>query len=309
MFEVVFLGTGAAVPTRFRNLSSTAVVWNGELLLFDCGEATQMQMRKARLRPGRLSRIFISHFHGDHIFGLPGLLTSLHMAECTQDVHLYGPAGLASFIDFHRAFAKFTLKYPLHIHEVPDEQEQQEWHVDGYRIVARALQHRVRCLGFAVIEAERPGKFDSRQAAALGIPPGPDRSRLQQGEPVRNSQGELVEPHRVMGPARRGHHFAYCVDTAPSEAAVELARQADLLVHEGTFAAGEEASAVEAGHSTTAQAAEIGKQAGVRRLVITHISGRYMPHQEADLLEPARAIFPDTVIARDLMRIKIDYED
>jgi ribonuclease Z len=309
MFEIVFLGTGAAVPTRFRNLSGTAMVWNGEIFLFDCGEGTQMQLRKARLRPGRLSRIFISHFHGDHLFGLPGLLNSLHMAECTQPVHLYGPAGLTDYIEFHKKFAKFALRFPLHIYEVANTSDGMSWQEDNYRIVCKPLKHRVRCLGWAIIENTRPGKFDANKADQLGIPHGPERSKLQNGESITLANGEKITPDRVLGAARRGHHFAYCLDTAPSPATVELAKDADMLIHDATFNAGEEESALKTGHSTVVHAAQMAREANVRMLALSHISGRYMPHDEAELLAPAQAIFPNTILAQDLMRMKVEYEE
>ncbi|RMD98876.1 MAG: MBL fold metallo-hydrolase, partial [Calditrichaeota bacterium] len=174
MIEVIFLGTGSAVPTQFRNLSSTALIRQGEIFLFDCGEATQIQFRKAHLKPGRLSRIFISHFHGDHLFGLPGLLTSLQMADCQQEIHLYGPEGIGEYIQFHQKISRFALKYPLRIYEVPEESPGMEWAEAEFRIVCRPLSHRMRCLGWALIEQPRPGKFDAARAEQLGIPVGPE---------------------------------------------------------------------------------------------------------------------------------------
>jgi len=309
MLEIVFLGTGAAVPTRFRNLSGTAVIRQGDIFLFDCGEGTQIQFRKAHLKPGRISRIFISHFHGDHIFGLPGLLTSLQMAECKQPIHLYGPQGLADYIEFHKKMAKFGLGYPLHIYEVPDNSDGMTWQEENYHIVCKPLRHRIRCLGWAIVEHARPGKFDAQKADKLGVPCGPERSRLQSGESLVLANGQNVSPDMVLGPARRGHHFAYCLDTAPTPAAVALAKDADVMIHDATFKAEEEDSALKTGHSTVVHAAQIAYEAKVRLLVLSHISGRYMPHDEEELLQTAKSTFPNTILAQDLKRIVIDYKD
>ncbi|MFQ5633559.1 MAG: ribonuclease Z [bacterium] len=309
MLEIVFLGTGAAVPTRFRNLSGTAMIRQGEIFLFDCGEGTQIQFRKAHLRPGRLSRIFISHFHGDHFFGLPGLLTSMQMADCKQPIHLYGPQGLSEYIEFHKKMAKFGLGYPLQIYEVPNASNGMVWQEDDYRIVSKPLRHRIRCLGWAIVENARPGKFDSVKADDLGIPHGPERSHLQQGESIVLANGQTVSPDIVMGPARRGYHFAYCLDTAPAPATIALAQGADVLIHDATFKADEEESALKTGHSTVTHAAQIARDANVRLLVLNHISGRYMPHDEDELLRTAKNTFHNTIIAQDLKRIQLDYED
>ena len=309
MIEVVFLGTGSAVPTRFRNLSSTALIRQGEIFLFDCGEATQIQFRRAGLRPGRLSRIFISHFHGDHLFGLPGLLTSLQMADCQQDIFLYGPEGISEYIKFHQKLCRFTLKYPLHVIEVPAGCAHMEWQEPGYRIVCRELKHRMRCLGWAIVEDPRPGKFDVEKAERLGIRPGPERGRLQKGETVVLPDGRTVRPEEVVGPPRRGHHVAYCVDTLPCEAAVELARGAELLIHDATFSDEEAEWAHQTGHSTIREAAVVAQKAGVARLALTHFSGRFMPRDESRLLQEAQSVFPNSFVARDLMRLTIEYPD
>jgi len=309
MLEIVFLGTGSAVPTRFRNLSATAIIRQGEIFLFDCGEGTQIQLRKAHLRPGRLTHIFISHFHGDHIFGLPGLLTSLQMAGCKQDIHLYGPEGIKEYVQFMQRLSKFTLHYPLHIVEVANDSPDEEFRKPGYRLVCKPLQHRMRCLGWALIEDERPGRFDSAAADRLGIPFGPERGRLQQGQSIRLPDGRTITPEQVVGPPRRGHHVAYCLDTIPTPNSVELARHADLLIHDATFSADSSDWASETGHSTVTQAADIAKQAGVRQLALTHISGRFMRRDDERLLKEAQAVFKNTILAQDLMRIRIEYED
>ncbi len=309
MFEITFLGTGSAVPTGLRNLSGTALTRQGEIFLFDCGEGTQMQLRRARLKPGRIRHICITHFHGDHLFGLPGLLTSLHMAGCKQTIFLYGPAGLGEFVRFHQNFAQFELGYPLVINEIPAGSEKIVWPYEGFDLIAMPLQHRMTAYGFALREHARPGKFDEKKATALGIPFGPERRTLIAGEPLTLPDGRIVHPEEVVGPERPGLRLAFCLDTSPCEAAVELGRNADLLIHDATFAHGDEELARVSGHSTATQAAEIARRAGARSLALTHLSSRITPQDEQAFLRPAQDIFPGAFLARDLLRIKIDYEE
>ncbi len=297
------------MPTRFRNLSATAMIWNGEIFLFDCGEGAQIQLQKAGLRPGRLQHIFISHFHGDHFYGLPGLLTSLQMAECTQDVHLYGPEGLKSYIDFLSKISRFTLHYPLHFHEVSNDSQGEEWRYKDFKIICRPLRHRIRTLGWAFVENTRPGKFDADKAKELDIPVGPIRSRLQRNESIELADGRIISPESVLDSARPGHRFAYCLDTRPCAASVELAKNADLLVHEATFGSQDADSAKLSGHSTAKQAAQIAKEAGAERLGLTHISSRYQINEIEGLEEESCKIFPRSFLARDLLRMKIEYKE
>ncbi|KAA3660118.1 MAG: ribonuclease Z [Calditrichaeota bacterium] len=309
MLEVITLGTGAAVPTRFRNLSSTAVVRNGDVYIYDCGEGTQIQLRRARIRPGRIKRIFISHFHGDHIFGLPGLLTSLQMAGCSQEITLYGPQGIAEFIEFHKNFCQFTLTFPLKIIEIPRSSEAEEIRDKGMVIKCQPLKHRTHTLGWAFIEDMRPGKFNAKRAQKLGVPSGPLLSKLQAGEDITLEDGRVIRSKEVVGERRPGHHVAYCIDTSPCDASVELAKGADVLVHEATFYSRNADVAEISGHSTAQEAAQIAKQAGVHHLILSHFSARTLPEDEATVLEEAKAFFPETSMAHDLERFTFDYED
>lgn len=308
MLDIIFLGTGAAVPTRKRNLSSTAVVRKGDIFLFDCGEGTQSQLRRARLKPGRIRHICITHFHGDHLFGLPGLLTSLHMAGCRQTIFLYGPEGIAGFVQFHQRISQFELGYPLVIKEIPAGSEKTIWPYEEFDLIAMPLQHRMLTYGYALREHPRPGKFDEEKATALGVPFGPERSALMSGATLTLADGRTVRPDDVIGPQRRGLKLAYCLDTSPCAGALALAQEADLLIHDATFAHGDEELALLSGHSTATQAAETARQAGARSLALTHISSRIVPQDEEAFLRPAREIFQHTVLAQDLLRIRIDYE-
>jgi ribonuclease Z len=298
---VTFLGTGSGVPTTARNLACVAVQRGGELFLFDCGEAAQIQYRRAGLGFARLTGIFISHLHGDHVTGLMGLLMSLQMADRIQPLLLVGPRGLAEYVRCSRRALHTRFGYPLQIVEADAGQVVRE--TDAYRVWCDALDHRLFCLGYAFEERARPGRFDLAAARALGVPEGPLFGRLQRGEAVELPDGSSIRPEQVLGAPRPGARIAYCTDTRPCPAAVALGREADLLIYEGTFAADMADEAARKGHSTVVEAAQIAVAASARRLAITHISPRYT--DPAPLAEQARAVFPETLIAEDLTRVEI----
>jgi ribonuclease Z len=305
MIEVVFLGTGAAAPINERNLSGTAVIRQGEIFLFDCGEGTQRQFRKAGLRPGRLRHIFITHLHGDHLFGLTGLLTSLHTAGCQQQIDLFGPVGIAEYIRFHQQLCQFGLGYPLQIHEIAAESPAVLGRSTEYHVEWQPLEHGIFTAGFALVEADRPGRFDVTRAEQLGVPNGPGRGRLQRGESIVLPNGRRVHPEDVLGPARPGVKIAYCLDTQPCVGAEKLAANADLLIADSTFSAADTEHAHESGHSTAVDAAELARKCGVRQLVLTHFSGRLRQEDLPALVAEARAVFPNSSAAADLTQLKI----
>lgn len=305
MIDLVFLGTGSAIPTPHRNLSGVALQRKGEIFLFDCGEGTQMQFRRAGLRPGKLRYVFISHFHGDHLFGLPGLLTSLQMANLQQEVHLFGPKGIAEYVRFHQSLCSFGFDYALHIHEIEEQTPPVIWQTPEYHVEWRPLQHRIFTLGFALIEAQRPGKFDTQRADALGVPNGPARGKLQRGETIVLADGKPIRPQEVLGPPRPGLKLAYCVDTSPCAGQEQLARAADALIADSTFPQSEQHWAHQTGHSTTADAAELAVRCAVRQLFLTHFSGTVGPADLPKLTDEARVIFPHVVAATDLARFRI----
>ncbi|MFN3652986.1 MAG: ribonuclease Z [Armatimonadota bacterium] len=304
-FTITFLGTGSGVPSLDRNLACVAVQRGGELFLFDCGEAAQIQYRRAGLGMAPLQAIAISHLHGDHVTGLMGLLMSLQMADRSEPLDLYGPPGLGEYVRCNQRALHTGFGYRLRIHE----QEHGGLFRDAgaYRLTAAPLDHRLLCLGFRLEEAARPGRFDLDAAREFGIPPGPLFGRLQRGEPVSLPDGRTVTPDQVLGPPRPGAVVAYCTDTRPCPAAVELARGADLLIYEGTFDAEMGRDAHRKGHSTVADAAHVALEAGVRELAITHLSPRYT--DVTRLLEQAREIFPQTRIARDLARMEVFHRE
>lgn len=303
--QLTFLGTGSGKPMPQRNVSSMGLFRDGELLLFDCGEATQLQLTRSELRPGAISAIFITHFHGDHVNGLPGLLGSLTLNRREEPITIVGPRGLKKW---------FACLYDLHIlrtgfemNLVEVEEPGPVYQGDGYQVVAGPLDHRVHAWGYALVEADRPGRFDVQKARELEIPHGPLYGKLQRGESIELSDGRRIQPEDVLGPARPGLKIVYCTDTTPCDSAVELARNADVLIHEATYPAGEEKKAHRRGHSTSADAARCARDAGARQLILTHISQKHLNLKE--ILSGAVEIFENTAIAKDLKSFQIERRD
>lgn len=291
--RVIFLGTSAGTPTTTRNMAAVALVFDGRALLFDCGEGTQYRLQIAPLRASAIEAIFITHLHGDHLFGLPGLLASMGLQGRTAPLTVFAPRGLASFL---RAVPYPGIPYELRIAEVRAAGE--VCAADGYRVVAAAVDHSAPCFAYCVVEDERPGRFDIDAARALGVPAGPLLGRLQRGETVTLDDGVVVTPSQVVGPPRAGRRIVYCTDTRPCASAVELARGADVLIHESTYSAELAEEARDRHHSTSIEAAQVAREAGARRLILTHFSPRY--EDVTPLVEEARTVFPATEAAADL---------
>lgn len=298
--KLTFLGTSSGRPTLRRNVSSVALSRDGEWALLDCGEGTQIQLLRTGLRLSRLRHVFITHLHGDHVLGLPGLLGTLNLARHDQAITVFGPPGITRYLrDVSRA-VHFHPVYPLDTVEVEPGVVME---TDEIVVEAGRLAHRVPAFGYAIEEKPRPGRFDVEAARALGIPPGPLYGQLQRGESVTLSDGRTIEPSAVVGPPRRGVRVAYCTDTGPGGSAPDLARESDVLVHEATYTHDMAGEAEARGHSTAADAARVALGAGVGRLVITHFSPRY--DDVGPLLAEARAIFPNTTAAYDLLEIEV----
>lgn len=295
--RVVFLGTGAAAPRRDRNVSSLAVVLDGESLIFDCGEGTQHQLMRSSVRPGSIEAIFITHLHGDHLFGLPGLLATLGLNGRERPLRLIGPPGLQRFVS---AIPYRGTPYEI---EIVSSEGGEVHRAGGYRVVAAMLQHSVACLGYCVIEDDRRGAFDLLRARALGVPAGPLYGRLQRGEDVTLADGRVIHSSDVVGPPRPGRRIAFCTDTRPCDAAIALARDADLLIHEATYASDHALEARERFHATAEEAASVAAAANVRRLALTHISARY--DDPGALREEAARQFPEVEIASDFAELVV----
>ncbi|HKS30731.1 MAG TPA: ribonuclease Z [Pyrinomonadaceae bacterium] len=306
--EVTFLGTSAGVPTRQRNVSAVALRLpeRGEAWLFDCGEGTQQQILRSDLKFSQLARIFITHMHGDHFFGLPGLLATGGMAGHVERMEIYGPPEVETFVRESFRLSEGRFGYDLRIHAV---REGVVYEDKDFTVTCRQLKHRIPAFGYRVTEHDRPGAFDVDKARALGIPSGPLYGRLKNGETVTLPDGRTFDGREFSGPPKPGRSFVYCTDTIYCKSAVELARGADVLVHEATYAICDEELARRSLHSTTEMAARVALEAGVGQLLITHFSPRYAPGaavEPEELLREARATFPNTLMARDFFTYEIE---
>jgi ribonuclease Z len=302
--RVIPLGTSSGKPTMKRNVSALAVVREGEWLLFDCGEATQTQIARAGLSPSRLVAIFITHLHGDHFNGLAGLLSTMGLDRRAAGLTLIGPKGIREYLETLARLKILFVNYPLELRELgAADLPAVVYETADYTVSARPLDHRIFAVGYRLEERSRPGRFNLERARELGIPEGPLFGRLQSGRDVELSDGRVIRPSDVLGPARRGKAVAYCTDTRPCAGSVELARDADLLIHEATYTSELAEEAREYGHSTAGQAARIAREAGARALLLTHYSTRYSDIRP--LAEEARAIFPQTTLAEDLLELEV----
>jgi ribonuclease Z len=304
MLSITFLGTGAAMPTVDRNVSGLALQREGETILFDCGEGSQRQMMRYGVGFS-FTEIFFTHYHADHMLGVTGLLRTMGLQERSVPVTLYGPRGAQRMLGAAIALGIERNKFPIEIVELrPGDRLVRA----DYDIVVFETEHRADTVGYALVEHIRLGRFHPERALELGIPEGPMWGRLHKGQAVVLDDGRRIEPEDLVGEPRRGRTVVYSGDTRPTLSLIQAARDADLLVHEATFGGDELERARETGHSTAAEAAQVALDAGVRRLVLTHISPRY-GRDAPELLAEARAIFPETTIARDGMTIEVPFLD
>jgi ribonuclease Z len=298
--SVVFLGTGGSAPTARRATACVLVRMGGERILFDCGEGSQRQMQRSTGLV-QLDEIYLTHYHADHYLGLPGLLKTYDLQSRDRPLRIVGPRGLHGlFSVLGRIFGK--LSYDVELVELAQGDAVRH---DGFEVRCFEVEHRMRALGYAVVEDERPGRFDPEAATRLGVQPGPDFSRLQEGEPVNGSDG-LVSPDQVMGAPRRGRKVVMSGDTGPCEMTRVAAHEAELLVHDASFADEEIQRAAETGHSTARQAAELAAEAGVKLLTLVHISSRY---DVRDVLAEAREAFPTAEAPRDFDLVEIPFPE
>ncbi|MFQ5836391.1 MAG: ribonuclease Z [Candidatus Bathyarchaeia archaeon] len=299
--RVIFLGTAGSIPTPQRGLPAIAIRRKNELLLFDCGEGVQRQMIQAGVGFHRKTKVFVTHMHGDHMLGLPGLFQTMSLLDRERKLEVYGPTGIMAFVEAIRQTVRFTLTFPIEVFEIKEAGlvcEERE-----YEVHATWADHVTSSLAYALIEKPRPGKFYPEKANSLGVPEGPSWSKLQRGSVVKLSDGRIVRPKDVLGPPRPGRKIVYTGDTRPSKNLVKFAENADLLIHDATLDDELRERAREDGHSTASQAAESAKKAGVKWLVLTHISARYK--DPSLLLEQARKVFPRVDLAEDFMKMDI----
>jgi ribonuclease Z len=298
--SVLFLGTSGSMPTVQRAPASLLIRRGGDRLLIDCGEGTQRQLLRSVGLPD-IEHVFLTHFHADHFLGLPGMMKTFALRGRSAPLTIHGPRGLRTLMsDLRRIYGKLT--YEVQLAELAPNAAVE---LDGYRVGAYAVEHSAEALGYALVEDERPGRFDPRRAAELGVEPGPQFGLLQRGQPVEAS-GRTVRPGEVMGESRPGRKVVVTGDTEPCESTVAIAHRAELLVHDGTFAAEEIERARQTGHSTAGQAAEVARAAEVSMLALTHLSSRYF----APVIEnEARAVFEPSVVPRDFDVIEVPYRE
>src|SRR5919202_3585607 len=301
--QITFFGTSSGVPTRSRNVSSVALrlPQRAEVWLFDCGVGTQHQLLRSDLKSSQLRRIFITHMHGDHIYGLMGLLASCGLAGNMERIDIYGPADLEDYLRASKRYSQTHFSYPVQVHAV---QPGIIYEDEEFTVSCRSLKHRVPAFGYRVEEKDRPGRFDVEKATALSILSCPIHGQLKRGETVTLPDGRRIKGSDLCGEPEVGRKVVYCTDTVYCDNAVELARNADVLIHEATFAHKDAQLAFDRLHSTSTMAAQVALGAGVKQLIMTHFSPRYAPGNAImldDLLEEARAIFPNTTLAYDFL--------
>ena len=324
--ELIILGSSAAIPVRERNLPSTALKYKSELLLFDCGEDIQRKLVEAGLKFNKPLKILISHFHGDHIIGLPGLLFRFGLNHRTAPVTIFGPVNLFLYLFVHRKVLGLKPNYPITVIEIDDEQKQliiyesldselpnkklnmeKNTIFEGrkYTLEYTLVDHSVLTFAYSFNEKPRSGKFNPERAKELGIPESSLWKKLQEGENI-NFEGKLIDPikENIVGPKRPGRKVTYSGDTVPCENLIELGKNSDVLIHEATFSKDLSDIAKEKKHSTATDAAIDAKKMGAKQLILTHISSRYQ-EDAVKLLEEAKDIFPNTLIAKDLMKIEL----
>ena len=298
--QIEFLGTGAGSPSKQRNVSSLPLRLLEErnaIWLFDVGEATQHQILNTTIRPRKIEKIFITHLHGDHIFGLPGLLSSRSFQGGNEPLTIYGPVGIKEFVQTTLRVSESRLSYPIKFVEITDDG--QLFSDQTFTVYAKKLDHKIACFGYRVVEHDHPGELQVAKLKKLGIPSGPLYGQLKQGKEVQLNDGTILNGQDFIGAPQKGRIVAILGDTRKTKNAIALAKDADVLVHESTFGKGEAKLAHNYYHSTSAQAAQIAKQAHAKMLLLNHISARYVGKAAYGLAYQVRDIFPNTRVVND----------
>jgi len=295
MIEILFLGTGASIPSRDRAMPCAAVRCGTDIVLFDCGEGTQRQMMISPFSFMKIKGIFITHMHGDHFLGLPGLLQTMGLSGRKDKLIVRGPEGMSAALDAIFSVCEGNIEYELDIDEI-EHGDLIEF--DKFTISVFRTDHTAKSFGYKLSEKESRGRFNKEKAVRLGLSPGPDFSKLQNGETVKG-----VTPDMVMGPSRPGCSLIYSGDTFPCRELSDAATGADALIHESTFSGKESKLAADHKHSTSLQAAETARECGCRALFLIHISNRY--DNKAEIEEEAKAVFPNTAVPNDMDMYKV----
>ncbi len=300
--DIVFLGTSGSMPTAKRAPTATLIRRGGERLLFDCAEGTQRQFLRSGIGLIELRDIFLTHYHADHFLGLPGMLKTFALRGRELPLTIYGPAGLVSlFKTLSRVFGRLSYEVQL-VELAPGDVLER----DAYRLIPFEVEHGLSALGYALAEDPRPGRFDVEAADALGVPAGEERGLLQRGESVTLDEDRVVTPDEVLGPSRPGRKIVLSGDTKPAAAVLEIAHEADVLVHDATFGDEEEERARETAHTTARQAGKLAAAASVRMLALTHLSNRYFG---PELAREAQEVFAQTVVPRDFDTIEVRFQE
>lgn len=294
MFSLTILGCNSAIPSHGRNPTAQVLQTTDNSFLIDCGEGTQLQLSKFKIKPGRISHIFISHLHGDHYFGLIGLLSSMSLLNRTADLHLYGPSKLIDIINLQLDVADVELSYALHFHKL--EEEKEIVNTGKIAVTCFKVEHRIECWGFLFREIKQPRSVLPEKAKSFEIP-AVYFSALQKGKDYTTKKGTIISNEEVTVPAKKGRSYAYCADTLYVEQLSAIVKEVDLLYHETTYLKDQDAKAASRFHSTTIQAATIAKLANVGRLIIGHFSSKY--ENVEPFLEETKAVFENTVLAEE----------
>lgn len=305
--ELYFLGTGAGLPSRERNV--TAIALNllaecGAYWMFDCGEGTQHQILRSPVKLSKTDKLFVTHLHGDHIFGIPGLLSSRSHQGGESPLTLYGPRGIGDFVRHTMDISGSHINYELRIQEIQDEGVLFE--DEQFTVTAARLQHRGECFGYRIAEHDRPGTLLTDKLKAMGIPSGPIYGQIKRGGNVQLPDGRTIQGEDFIGPAIPGRVVTILGDTIPCDASVRLAREADVLVHEATFSATQQELAHAYAHSTAEDAARIAQSANARTLILTHLSARYQHEDLNHLLSEAQRLHPDVYLAEDFWSFSVE---
>ncbi|KRM12496.1 ribonuclease Z [Paucilactobacillus suebicus] len=307
--QIEFLGTGAGSPSKQRNVTSTALKLLEErnaIWMFDVGEATQHQVLKTTIRPRKIEKIFITHLHGDHIFGLPGLLSSRSHQGGNGPLTIYGPKGIEDFVKISLKVSETKLGYPLKFVELTDGGV--IFNDKTFTVSCEKLDHKIECFGYRIVEHDHPGELQVDKLKALNIPSGPIYGQLKAGKTVNLEDGTSIDGKDYIGKPQQGRVVTILGDTRKSNASVKLAENADVLVHESTFAKGEGRMARNYYHSTSVQAAQVAQKAGAKKLLLTHISARYTGKAAYELAYQVKDIFANTRVVNDLDVIDVPFK-
>jgi len=305
--EAFILGCGGMMPLPNRHLTSVLLRREGELFLFDCGEGTQVSLRRLNLRWKKISVIFISHTHADHVTGIPGLLMLSSQVDRDDPLYIIGPPRIAEYIETSRRVLDMYINYDIVVREVDEPGVVYEG--EGFHVAAFSLRHTKPCFGYTLVEDPRPGEFHPEKAEALGVKRGPLWAALQSGQVVKAEDGREVRPEQVLGAMRTGRKFSFVTDTLAFPEMAEEVSLSDLFVCEGMFERALEESAREKKHMTAEQAAGIALAAKVRKLALIHYSPRYTEYELKQLIKEAEAVFPSSVLSRDRMVFPVEYID